>query len=359
MKTRQISNFCIGIILVLAGGANALAPPWPSPDYNNLTVAIVRAPPVNWPLPLMNKNWTDVAFDLDGSVEKGVGLIKQAAENGANLIVFPELWFPGYPKGIADNVSIANHVQSYYDNSLVEGSSQWNKLLSAAKENHIYVVPAFSHRQGDYIYMAQALISPAGETILLRHKLRPSGGEREIWSDGTIEGLKVVATPYGRWGLLECWEHFHPAMTYNVQSQVENLHIASFPYMPDSGNSEAAYWESLDVNVAATRTYAINTQAPVAMAAVGNVRFIDGFGIDLLVIEASVPFDKVPLMYTSFNTSGLASTVPYDTDGEQSWGILQQINAGFPSYIPQVMGSYVQRHKVSISALLAGSKAQA
>ncbi|GKZ28957.1 hypothetical protein AbraIFM66950_002204 [Aspergillus brasiliensis] len=307
----------------------------------------------------MNKNWTDVAFDLNGSVEKGVGLIKQAAENGANLIVFPELWFPGYPKGIADNVSIANHLQSYYDNSLVEGSSQWNKLLSAAKENHIYVVPAFSHRQGDYIYMAQALISPAGETILLRHKLRPSGGEREIWSDGTIEGLKVVATPYGRWGLLECWEHFHPAMTYNVQSQVENLHIASFPYMPDSGNSEAAYWESLDVNVAATRTYAVNTQAPVAMAAVGNVRFIDGFGIDLGVIEASVPLDKVPLVYNSFNTSGLASTVPYDTDGEQSWGILQQINAGFPSYIPEVMGSYVQRHMVSISALLAGSKAQA
>lgn len=134
-----------------------------------------------------------------------------------------------YPKGIADNVSIANHLKNYYDNSLVEGSSQWNKLLLAAKENHIYVVPAFSHRQGDYIYMAQALISPAGETILLRHKLRPSGGEREIWSDGTIEELKVVATPYGRWGLLECWEHFHPAMTYNVQSQVENLHIASFP----------------------------------------------------------------------------------------------------------------------------------
>lgn len=126
--------------------------------------------------------------------------------------------------------------------------------------------------------------------------------------------------------------------------------------MPDSGNSEAAYWESLDVNVAATRTYAVNSQAPVAMAAVGNVRFIDGFGIDLEVIEASASFDKVPLVYTSFNTTGLGSTVPYDTDGEQSWGILQQINAGFPSYIPKVIGSYVQHHIVSISALLSSSK---
>jgi hypothetical protein len=65
-------------------------------DFNNLTVALVRAPPANWPLALMNKNWTGVKFDLNNTVDKGVDLIKVAAQNGANLIVFPELWFPGY-----------------------------------------------------------------------------------------------------------------------------------------------------------------------------------------------------------------------------------------------------------------------
>ena len=79
--------------------------------------------------------------------------------------------------------------------------------------------------------MAQALISPEGENLYLRHKLRPSGGERTIWSDGTLNELKVIPTPYGRWGILECWEHFHPAMTFSVQAQAETLHIASFPCM--------------------------------------------------------------------------------------------------------------------------------
>jgi hypothetical protein len=65
-------------------------------DFNNLTVALVQAPPANWPLALMNKNWTGVKFDLNNTVDKGVDLIKVAAQNGANLIVFPELWFPGY-----------------------------------------------------------------------------------------------------------------------------------------------------------------------------------------------------------------------------------------------------------------------
>ena len=67
-----------------------------SPDYSNLTVAIVRAEPVNFPMPILNKNWTGVEFDLNATVAKGLKLIGEAADNGANLVVFPELWFPGY-----------------------------------------------------------------------------------------------------------------------------------------------------------------------------------------------------------------------------------------------------------------------
>jgi hypothetical protein len=75
--------------------ANAVTAPQ-TPDYNNLTVAIVRAEPANFPMPVMTKNWTGIRFDLNATVTKGVNLIKEAASNGANLVVFPELWFPGY-----------------------------------------------------------------------------------------------------------------------------------------------------------------------------------------------------------------------------------------------------------------------
>ena len=66
-----------------------------TPDYNNLTVAIVRAEPANWPMPIMNHDWTGRQFDLNATVTKGIRLIEEAASNGANLVVFPELWFPG------------------------------------------------------------------------------------------------------------------------------------------------------------------------------------------------------------------------------------------------------------------------
>jgi predicted amidohydrolase len=47
-------------------------------------------------MPILNKNWTGVEFDLNATVAKGLKLIGEAADNGANLVVFPELWFPGY-----------------------------------------------------------------------------------------------------------------------------------------------------------------------------------------------------------------------------------------------------------------------
>lgn len=66
-----------------------------SPDYNNLTIAMVRAAPVNWPLPILNKTWERVSLDLDATVSYAVDLISEAATSGANLVVFPETWFPG------------------------------------------------------------------------------------------------------------------------------------------------------------------------------------------------------------------------------------------------------------------------
>lgn len=102
-----------------------------------------------------------------------------------------------YPKGMADNVTMAPWLESYIDNSLVVGSAQWNALVKAATDNQVYVLLAFSHKHEGALYMGQALVFPDGN-FSIRHKLRPSGGERGIWSDGTTEEFKVIATPYGR-----------------------------------------------------------------------------------------------------------------------------------------------------------------
>jgi predicted amidohydrolase len=83
---------------------------------------------------------------------------------------------------------------------------QWRQLVAAVQHAAIYVAIGFSESDDDKLYMSQALMSPEGDVLIHRRKLRPSGGERTIWSDGNVGGLEVVDTPYGRMGMLECWE---------------------------------------------------------------------------------------------------------------------------------------------------------
>ena len=57
-----------------------------SEKAKTVRVAVVQAAPV--------------VFDLEKTLEKAIGLIREAAEKGANIVVFPETFIPGYPRGL-------------------------------------------------------------------------------------------------------------------------------------------------------------------------------------------------------------------------------------------------------------------
>lgn len=84
--------------------------------------------------------------------------------------------------------------------------TNWNKLVSAARDYNVWLEFGFAQLLGDNIYMGQGLIDSDGEVIQVRQKLRPSGAERTVFSDGSIDELLVHQTPFGRLGMLECWE---------------------------------------------------------------------------------------------------------------------------------------------------------
>lgn len=111
-----------------------------------------------------------------------------------------------YPTGSNQNDWYHSHLPDYVENCMVVGSPEWKWLVEAAQKNSIHVALGFCERTDHGIFMAQALISPSGDLLVQRHKLRPSGEERDIFSDGTMDMLEVVTTPHGRIGLLECYE---------------------------------------------------------------------------------------------------------------------------------------------------------
>lgn len=94
----------------------------------------------------------------------------------------------------------------YINNSLTVGDENWDRLIKGIKDAGIYTALAYSEVKGDHMYMTQTLVSPLGDLILHRHKLRPSGSERWFFTDGDTDGLRVVTTSKGRVGVIECGE---------------------------------------------------------------------------------------------------------------------------------------------------------
>ena len=94
-----------------------------------------------------------VLFDKTACTDKAVHLIAECARSGAELIVFPELFIPGYPYGMtfgftvgARNEDGRKDWQLYCDNSIVVPGPETERLAAAAKAAGAYVSIGISER---------------------------------------------------------------------------------------------------------------------------------------------------------------------------------------------------------------------
>jgi nitrilase len=202
-------------------------------------------------------------LDLDKGIAKAIGYIERAAKQGAALIAFPEAWLPGYPWWIwLDSPAWGmQFVQRYYENSLVVGSPQWDRLCAAAAANDIHVVLGYSERAAGTLYLAQGIIDNKGNVVATRRKLKPTHAERMVYGEGDGSDLAVHDTALGRLGALCCAEHIQPLSKYAMFSQGEQIHVAAWPSF--SVYRGAAFQLSAEANNAASQVYALEGQCYV------------------------------------------------------------------------------------------------
>lgn len=202
-------------------------------------------------------------LDLDQGIAKAIGYIEQAAKEGAALIAFPEAWLPGYPWWIwLDSPAWGmQFVQRYFENSLVVGSPQWDRLCAAAAAHNIHVVLGYSERAAGTLYLAQGIIDNQGRVVATRRKLKPTHAERMVYGEGDGSDLAVHDTALGRLGALCCAEHLQPLTKYAMFSQGEQIHVAAWPSF--SIYRGAAFQLSAEANNAASQVYALEGQCYV------------------------------------------------------------------------------------------------
>lgn len=206
-----------------------------------------------------------VWLDIDGTTAKTVDLIQEAAAGGAELIAFPETWIPGYPVFLWSYpvYQQMKFVARYHANSPTLDGEHLALIRDAARKNSITVVLGFSEKEGGSLYMAQAIIGPDGEILLHRRKLKATHAERSLFGESDGSGIKVIDTPLGRLGALNCFEHIQPLTKYAMYSQNEQIHVAGWPCGGILANVPSL---SPDAILAATKTYALEGGAFVIMS---------------------------------------------------------------------------------------------
>lgn len=203
-----------------------------------------------------------VFMDLSGCVEKAIGLIRRASQEGAKLVAFSECWFPGYPWWIwlAPTAHNVKYFQQYHENSLVRGSPEFLALANAAKEYGVYLSLGASERDHGSLYIAQFLFDDKGQLVQGRRKLKPTHMERTVYGDGDGSDLGVFDTQIGRLGQLSCWEHLQPLSKYAMYSMHEQVHIAAWPSF---SCYPQAFSLGAQANNAASQVYALEGQCYV------------------------------------------------------------------------------------------------
>ncbi|KAK7064330.1 cyanide hydratase [Favolaschia claudopus] len=183
-----------------------------------------------------------VWLDLQGSVDKTIKIIREAASEGAKIIGFPEVFIPGYPwTPWANNFIVtATVLKEYQANALALHSPEMDRIREAVKECDVTIVVGFAERDGGSLYIAQATILPDGKIANHRRKIKPTHYEKTVFGDGSAQSIhNVVQTPFGRLGSLNCWEHIQPWFKTHFYSQYPQIFVGGWwpAFPPGTGNS--------------------------------------------------------------------------------------------------------------------------
>lgn len=175
-----------------------------------------------------------VFLNKAATTEKAVSVIREAARNGAQLIVFPESFLPAFPIWAALWAPIHNHdlFEALVHNSVQVPGPELAKIAGEARRNGVHVSFGLSERSSisdGCLWNSNVLIGEDGHLLNHHRKLVPTFYEKLVWANGDGAGLRVIQTPLGRIGALICGENTNPLARYSLMCQGEQIHISSWP----------------------------------------------------------------------------------------------------------------------------------
>lgn len=172
-------------------------------------------------------------FDTQGAVALVDRWAAAAAAEGAQLVVFPEAYVGGYPKGSTFGAVVGSRTDEgrdefarYHRAAIDVPGPVTDQLGAIASEHELHLVVGVIERDGGTLYCAVVFLAPDGSLLGKRRKLMPTGAERMVWGFGDGSTMNVYDTALGRLGAVICWENLMPAARMAMYHQGIELYCA-------------------------------------------------------------------------------------------------------------------------------------
>src|SRR5450756_3250454 len=138
--------------------------------------------------------------DVASNVARSVQLIEQAASQGANLVVLPELCNSGYV--------FSNREEAFAVAEEIPAGRTASAWMECAARHRLHLVAGICERAGNRLYNSAVVIGPQGYIGTFR-KVHLWNEEALYFEPGDL-GFPVFHTPIGRIGVAICYDGWFP-----------------------------------------------------------------------------------------------------------------------------------------------------
>ena len=259
-----------------------------------------------------------MSADKSANIDKAKSLVKEAATNGANIILLPELF---------EGLYFCKDMDKKYFSwaSPLENNPLIQEFSILAKELRVVVLVSYFEKM-PLSYFNSLVVVDADGSILDNYRKThipdgPGYEEKFYFTPGDT-GFKVWNTAYGKIGAGICWDQWfcESARALTLKGAEIIFYPTAIGSEPEIGLDSKEHWQRVQMGHAATNTvpvvvanrYGVEQGESCSLTFYGSSFITDYTG----KVIAQAPRDKEQIIYASFD-------LDENTKQREYWGLLK------------------------------------